>query len=66
MGAVTISTLADIFADISYVCGMIFCKYKEFEQTVEYQGRTESSAEFIKQFEEFIWNFIHNAKVASK
>ena len=60
---VPVTTLASIFGDISYICGMIFCFKKEFETTQGFVGQKDSSVDFIQQFQLYVWRQIHISKL---
>lgn len=50
-----------LFSDISYICGVLFCYFQEFESTNQYAGIKKSSEHFIKTFKRYLWRYIHES-----
>ncbi|CDW77792.1 UNKNOWN [Stylonychia lemnae] len=51
-----------LFSDIAYIAGVVFCYNREFEETNQYAGFKDSSQKFIKEFKRFLWRHLHEMR----
>eukprot|EP00347_Sterkiella_histriomuscorum_P016688 403352238 len=63
---ISIPQVNQLFSDIAYIAGVVFCRYNEFEQTQEYTGQKDSSKAFIRKFKRYLWNFIHQQQIQNR
>jgi hypothetical protein len=57
-GQILLKQLPDVFADVTYLCNMVFCDYQEYMK--RYSDKSTSDS-FRNDFEQFIWRYIHDS-----